>query len=206
MVGGVAANGPLRAAVQELESWRPSDNPGSIPDEVYHGIVRNALHGAATAVKKASTIGCLPVTDLASTLIVIMAFPNGVAVGQIGDGAVVVEDRHQEIACVTTPRSGEYLNETTFLTSPNAIQTAQITVWRGDVRFVAAFTDGVQLLALRMSDWTPHVPFFSPLFQCLKNHREISEVGSELRSLLTSPRITERVDDDLTLLLAHWPG
>ena len=106
---------------------------------------------------------------------------------------------------MTSPQSGEYLNETTFLISPKAMEQAQTNVWRGSLAFISAFSDGLQMLALKMSDGTPHAPFFSPLFRFIHEMEDMTEAKSQLNSFLRSPRITQRADDDLTLLLAHWP-
>jgi hypothetical protein len=96
----------------------------------------------------------------------------------------------------------EYLNETTFLTSETALESPQVVVWRGAWKHAALLCDGLQLLALRLPEGTPHERFFQPLFRFLERASDRSEAQGELSAFLQSPRITARADDDLSLLLA----
>ena len=69
--------------------------------------------------------------DLACTLIAVVATPELIAVAQIGDGAAVAGDSAGNAIASTIPPCGEYINETIFLISPNAVETAQFQVHRG---------------------------------------------------------------------------
>lgn len=174
-------------------------------DSTWETLLWNALDTARSDVEaEAAKIGAAP-RDLACTLIVVAATPDLVAVGQIGDGAAVVSDAQDKLIALTAPQSGEYLNETIFLISPKAMEQAQTRVWRGKVNYLAAFSDGLQMLALKMSDGTPHPPFFTPLFRFIHEMEDMAEAKNQLNAFLRSPRITQRADDDLTLMLAHWP-
>ncbi|MEB3884417.1 PP2C family serine/threonine-protein phosphatase [Lyngbya sp. CCY1209] len=144
----------------------------------------------------------VPVRELATTLILGVATPSAIAVAQVGDGAAVVEDGQGNLIALTTPASGEYLNETTFLISPDALETAQVNIWSGTPKYLAMFSDGLQMLALKMPQGTPHAPFFSPLFQFVETIADRAEAEEQLTAFLRSPRVAERTDDDLTLLLA----
>ena len=141
--------------------------------------------------------------EFATTLLLIIAEPNFVAVAQIGDGAVVIGDADGNIFALTKPQNGEHANETTFLTSPDAVENAEIVVWHGKVKHLAVFTDGLQRLALQMPEGTAHAPFFKPFFAFVENMTDADKAQQELEKFLYSPRITERTDDDLTLLLAY---
>ncbi|RAQ44216.1 serine/threonine protein phosphatase [Arthrospira sp. O9.13F] len=120
--------------------------------------------------------------ELATTLILGVITASTIAVVQIGDGAVVVE--------------------TTFLVSPNALESAQIQVWSGMPKYLAIFSDGLQMLGLKMPEGKPHAPFFSPLFQFVETICDRTEAEQQLISFLRSPRVNQRTDDDLTLILA----
>jgi serine/threonine protein phosphatase PrpC len=194
-----------RTAIQELQRWCALSAPWPEADEEWSSIMRVAMAAARDAVEREAEIQGISSRDMAATLIVLLATPRVVVAGQIGDGAAVVADAENNLMALTTPQSGEYLNETTFLVSPHAVEQAQTTVWRGRATFLAAFSDGLQMLALRMSDGTPHAPFFTPLFRFLQNQQDMGEAGQQLHEFLTSPRITQRADDDLTLLLAYLP-
>ena len=171
-------------------------------DEDWKTLMLSALQAAQRGVEaEAERLGVAP-RELASTLILFVASPEFAVVAQIGDGAAVLQNADGEIFALTVPQSGEYLNETLFLVSPRAIEQAQFEVWRGEVANVASFSDGLQLLALKLSDGKPHAPFFTPLFRFLKETEDAEEAKTQLKGFLSSPRITQRADDDLTLLLA----
>jgi serine/threonine protein phosphatase PrpC len=195
-----------RTAIENLHRWCALPAPWPATDAEWSNVMRAAMEAARNAVEREAEIQGVSSRDMAATLIVLLATPCFVVAGQIGDGAAVVADAENNLTALTTPQSGEYLNETTFLVSPRAVEQAQTTVWRGRATFLAAFSDGLQMLALRMSDGTPHAPFFTPLFRFLQDQQDMGEAGQQLNAFLTSPRITQRADDDLTLLLAYLPG
>ncbi len=168
--------------------------------------VRLLLIEALVAAKQAvmeEAIACeKQVHDLATTLIVLIATPEMVAAAQIGDGVAVVKDFAGNVFALTQPQNGEYINETTFLVSPDAINTAQLRLLRQIIVNVALLTDGLQMLALNMDSGTPHQPFFTPLFKFISDVNDKSDGVNQLVSFLRSDRICDRADDDLTLLLA----
>lgn len=143
-------------------------------------------------------------SDFATTLIVAVAAPTFVAVAQIGDGAVIVGERSAQITALTTPSQGEYLNETTFLTAPDALLQAQFRVWHHPPRHLALLTDGLQMLALKMPTGAPHPPFFAPLFRFVEVIEDRDAAHAQLLAFLGGERVTQRTDDDLTLLLASF--
>jgi serine/threonine protein phosphatase PrpC len=200
----VGAHVAAHAAIDALQRWREGAEDWPTADTEWTTVMTASLQAARDAVEREAEACGLAARDLASTLIVVLATSDLVVVAQVGDGAAVVEDESGSVLALTAPQSGEYLNETTFIVSPGAIEQAQIAVWRGSARFLAAFSDGMQMLALRMSDGTPHAPFFAPLFRFLAEQDDMDEARAQLRSFLESPRISQRADDDLTLLLAQW--
>ena len=170
--------------------------------EAFRPILRNALAVSLQAVKTRAETLSINIRDLASTLIVVIATPQVIATAQIGDGAAVTCDKTGNLTALTTPDSGEYINQTTFLISPGAIDTAQYHIWHGDNTHIALFSDGLQMLALTMPFGKPHAPFFSPLFKFISamKRKDLTEI--QLASFLRSSRVQKRTDDDLTLLLA----
>ncbi|BAY92315.1 MULTISPECIES: PP2C family serine/threonine-protein phosphatase [unclassified Tolypothrix] len=170
------------------------------------GVVRSLLTDAMLAAKKAvedEAAACNnQLQDLATTLIVMVATPEVVAVAQIGDGLAVAKDSTGNLLALTMPDSGEYINETTFLTSPGALETAQMKLWRESIVNVSVLTDGLQMLALNMVVGEPHKPFFFPLFDFVANTQDKTVAKEQLVKFLGSERITQRTDDDLTLIIA----
>jgi hypothetical protein len=164
-------------------------------------LVQTVFQEALAAVVREAEARSLPTRELASTLILAVADRNGVAAAQIGDGAAVAGSG-EEVILLTVPQSGEYLNETTFLTSPGAIEKVQNCVLPMRVDHIALFTDGLQHLALTLPFSRPHTPFFLPLFRFLDRSPDLSEAGEELRDFLSSARVREKTDDDVSLALA----
>jgi uncharacterized protein YerC len=141
--------------------------------------------------------------ELSTTLILVVATPDAIATAQIGDGAVVMRDAVDRVTGLTNPNVEEFLEFTTFLTSPTAIDSIQIGFWEGKVTQLAMFSDGLQLLALKMPEGNPHEPFFSPLFQAIAQESDMDEMNKGLTKFLLSDRVTSKADDDLTLLIAN---
>ena len=160
--------------------------------------------------------------DLATTLILLVATGEGIAVAQVGDGAAVAGEDQGNVVGVTVPQSGEYINETTFLTSTEALHAVQIGVWRGSAARGAIFSDGIQMLCLKMPEQVPHAPFFNPLFSFVSeiasdlhdetvaldppnnpgpNDLVLKQAQEQLQTFLRSPSVIKNTTDDLTLLL-----
>lgn len=173
-------------------------------DEDWRSLVADALQTAQMAVEAEAAARQVKVRDLATTLILVVVTPELVAAVQVGDGAAVVGDRQGNIIALTAPQSGEYINETTFLISPDVVEVAQVTVWHGTTAHIALFSDGLQMLALKLPEGTPHAAFFSPLFRFVEETTDENQAQEQLVAFLRSPRVTARTDDDLTLLLATF--
>lgn len=63
------------------------------------------------------------------------------------------------------------------------------------------FSDGLQ-----MYQGVAHAPFFAPLFKFIAVAKDLDVTHQELTEFLQSPRVCDRTDDDLTLLLASLPS
>ncbi|ARV57714.1 serine/threonine protein phosphatase [Nostocales cyanobacterium HT-58-2] len=173
-----------------------------VDDNVVRSLLTEAIIAAKKAVEEEAGACEKQPLDLASTLIIAVATPEVVAVAQIGDGVAVARDVQGNLIALTTPDSGEYINETVFLTSPTALEAAQLRVWRQAIVNIGVLTDGLQMLALNMSMGAPHKPFFFPLFDFAANADDKTVAKEQLVRFLRSERITQRTDDDLTLIIA----
>jgi serine/threonine protein phosphatase PrpC len=183
---------------QEFNSHRVGD------DGLLGELLRDALSAAKKAVEDEAEACHHQPHHLATTLIIAIATPKVTAVAQIGDGLAVAKNITGQLIALTLPNSGEYINETTFLTSPEALETAQIKVWRDHIVNVSVLTDGLQMLAVNMIMGEPHKPFFFPLFDFVAQAEDKTIAKEQLVKFLCSERITQRTDDDLTLVLAAF--
>ncbi len=195
--------GAARAAVSSVD-WVAELLNGEYPteDEEWRQLLLAALQTAHESVIGVAEKRKVTPRDLATTLILAVVTPDTVATVQVGDGAAVVRTGDGDFVAVTVPQRGEHINETFFFTAPNYQDAAQFSVWHGQVSGVAVFSDGLQMLALKMPEGTAHPAFFSPLFNMVAAQENTREVEEELRIFLQSDRITERADDDLTLVVA----
>ena len=176
---------------------------------VLEEILREAVHFARKALEAEAQRQNKSLRNFATTLIVAICAPGITGAAQIGDGAMVTADkrmpRDDEDGCYTlfsAPQRGEYTNTTNFITSSDWQNSLDVRTRRGGVSRLAMFTDGIQSIALNAaSDNAPHAPFFDPLFGWAEKQEDTDAAGDNLAAFLSSPRVTARSDDDLTLLL-----
>ena len=161
----------------------------------------DAVRAARSAVVSAADELGRPARDLASTAIVVAAGPDATMVVHVGDGAVVGRSHDGDLRVVSWPEQGEYANTTFFVTDDELrFQSVELEALDG----FAAFTDGLQLLALDFERRAPHEPFFAPFFEALATgERDDRELSAQLETFLAQDaRLRERTDDDLTLVVA----
>ena len=132
----------------------------------------------------------------ATTLLGLVATSDELSAAQIGDGAIIVDGE-----VVMDSHSGEYANETSFITQSDAKPMA--FSFFGEVKRVGILTDGLENLALENNGYlrVPHGGFFDPLYEWLEQTDE-SDRSSQLGEFLASERVRSRTTDDVTLLLA----
>lgn len=126
---------------------------------------------------------------------------------QIGDGAWVAEVGPARFNCVTWPENGEFGNETFFLTQRDwrdHLQFRRIPKFHG-LRSIMGISDGVETLSLNLAARTPFDSFFRKLCTI---RRSVSrrEFERGLEAFLRSPRVTEKSDDDCSIVGACREG
>lgn len=139
--------------------------------------------------------------ELACTLLFALVGPDSGVFAQIGDGAIVVRQT-DDYRTVFWPEPSEYANVTDFLTDERFADCMRFETITGPIHELAAFTDGLQRLALDFTIRAPLPAFFRPLFNELRNSTETGALVEPFRNFLDSSRINERTDDDKTLVLA----
>lgn len=145
------------------------------------------------------------VNELACTLLAFIATPHWLAAMQIGDGFIVLRSKNsEEYQLLFHPDKGEFANETTFITSENALQEMQVDVIPGEQEFICVSTDGLEKVAIRFQDWKPFSPFFKPFEEYLEQTLNPEQEAEYLTNFLKSERLNARTDDDKTLLLCRW--
>lgn len=162
-----------------------------------------------SALEMTAQEGDYELRDLGCTLLAFIATPKWLAAAQIGDGFIVAGDcEHNTYQLLFPPDKGEFINETLFITTANALQHMQVYAQEGHVPFICAATDGLERVAIRFQDWQPHPPFFHPFVACLSQIESQEERQTYLETFLASERLNSKTDDDKTLLacLYESPG
>ena len=146
------------------------------------------------------------VRDYACTFLCAIVGASGAAIGQVGDGAIVVSQGADDgWSWVFWPQHGEFANTTNFVTAPDVADLAEFTWAPGRVAEIAVFSDGIENLVLHHATRTVHAPFFE---RVMKPLRSVTAEGLDptlsngLRRYLDTPQFNDRTDDDKTLLLA----
>jgi hypothetical protein len=143
--------------------------------------------------------------ELACTLLAAILGGDYAAFIQIGDGAIVTTSPEEgdNYSWVFWPQNGEYENTTFFATDSYSLNHLNFDVYNGHCDEVALFSDGLQRIALHYETKTAHNPFFRPFFlELRKEKRNYSKRFSDLLvTFLNSTRVSERSDDDKTLIL-----
>ncbi|MFQ4138329.1 PP2C family serine/threonine-protein phosphatase [Nodosilinea sp. PGN35] len=187
------------------QSWQRWPQPP--PEALMQKLFAKAVARSQTQIaQQASAKGWAP-QDLACTLLAFLATPDWLAAMQIGDGFIVVRyggaPAQGDYELLFEPDRGEFANQTTFVTAADALATMQVAVVGRPPAFIAAATDGIERVALRLKDWAPFAPFFSPLEEYLAETPHPEADDAYLMSFLTSERLNQKTDDDKTLLLCR---
>ncbi len=162
------------------------------------------LETVVTALKQEAANTGYSLNDLACTLLIFIATPDWVAAMQVGDGFIVVGSHSHEYYLLFQPSKGEFINETAFVTAPNALDEMQVCVRSGKQEFICAATDGLERVAIRMDEWLPFAKFFQPLQEYMWATSSPEQEDEYIRNFLDSERLNARTDDDKTLLLCVY--
>jgi len=201
---GSASRAEVGARVACVEVVRAirSAGPSSFLDEA---AARRVVGQARAAVLAEADRLSLPPRELACTLLVAAVGPTAAGFAQIGDGAIVCGSGGEYRAALW-PEPGEYANVTEFLTDERYADAARFARRDEPITELAAFTDGLQRLALDFAARRPHPPFLGPLFRQLRDDPDRDTLFARFRDFLLSPAVCARTDDDTTLVLAVRPS
>jgi hypothetical protein len=147
---------------------------------------------------KAKELKC-PTEQLACTLIGFIITPRWTAIGQIGDGFVVIRrSEEEEYELVFPPEKGEFANQTYFITGKRAEAKMQVSVINSPLDFIFASTDGLEKMALSLVEKQAYAPFFKGIE---KNFR--LSVGKEwLKDWLENNKaVNQKTGDDKTVVI-----
>ncbi|MBD2522585.1 protein phosphatase 2C domain-containing protein [Nostoc sp. FACHB-133] len=185
----------------EINEFPQKEDYQPLSKEEAQKVFSEIVNKVITELQKQANEEDYSINDLACTLLVFLATPDYVAAMQIGDGFIVIRSQESEYQLLFQPDKGEFANETTFITSTNALKEMQVKVIPEKQEFICASTDGLEKVAIRLSDWQPFSPFFKPLEEYLHEPVNSEDEDKYLMEFLNSERLNSRTDDDKTLLL-----
>ncbi len=203
--GGKGARVAIEAVAAALESHLVE--PENTLDASLAEILVTAAHDG---IESRAASDNLQPRDFACTLLGVLAAPGlGTMTFQIGDGGIVL-DVGNGLELAVVPMAGEYANMTYFITQENFREVLTVRTFDAMATKIAAFTDGLQGIALNFATGAPHEPFFRPFFAKLESASDEDEeilhdkLSLALARFLQGPQVNERTDDDKTLALAVW--
>jgi hypothetical protein len=197
-----------------LEAWlQPNQNPkwptveqSPSPAQARRLFERTITKVRETLQQQADRNG-YGLETLACTLLAFAATPHWLTAMQIGDGFIVVSTASEPYQLLFQPDKGEFVNQTTFVTSSTAWDDLQVSVISSPPHFICAATDAFERLAMHLPDWRPHPPFFKPLEEYLLETPNPEQDDAYIMGFLESNLLNKQTDDDKTLLLSLFePG
>lgn len=201
-----SSEGSERACQELLDNIRLYLEEGGALKDVTRELTSSWIENAAEAVQQAANEEGLALREFACTLLAAVVSDEDALFLQIGDGAIVFWARGEDDWCIASwPQHGEYLNTTRFLTEPSSRELFEFTLTTLPVYEVAVFTDGIEGLVLHYATQSVHSPFFDGMFPTIRASEAPGfneALSRQLANYLSSPAITERTDDDITLLMA----
>ncbi len=168
-------------------------------------ILKEAALAARRELATIATAEGLLLRDFASTLLAVLARPDGGAALQIGDGVIVVGEDGSDWSWVFWPQHGEYANTTHFITDEDAPGLLQVEPLPSQVSDIALMSDGLERLTLNLGGRSTHRPFFAGIFAPLlaaEGTGHIAVLSAALEEFLRSDSVAARTDDDLSLVIA----
>lgn len=211
-----AADGAGTAARAEVGAWLACRTFGELVEMFLAGgqtiasLNRGQVEGWVEDIRRelaerAAADGA-ELRDYACTLLAAIASESSTAFIQIGDGAIVVSHGEEDgWSYVFWPQHGEFANTTNFVVSEKAVSALEFELAERPVSEIAIFTDGIENLVLQKANRAVHEPFFRSMFPAVRRSKVNGfdeALSRSLEGYLSSKAVTNRTDDDKTLILA----
>lgn len=152
---------------------------------------------------KTAAMEICQVHELASTILLIIASKDSIAVAHIGDGAIVVKGS-DFVKIISEPENYEYANVVVPITSDEWENALRIYESAEPIECIAAFSDGLQNAALKNvnASYQPFEAFFNPLFSYSLQIKDSDTAGNDIKDFLMSEKVRGSSDDDMTLVIS----
>lgn len=178
---------------------------GSRVDDIDEAVARDWLDEMRDRIARRAQLGGQPARAFASTMVGVVVGLDAAVVVHVGDGACALRLAGETVWRVPSwPAQGEYAATTYFVTDDPEPRLSVASV-RGCVEEVAVFTDGMERLALDFAAGAAFDRFFESVFPALRREPpgRRRRLSRDLHDFLDSAPVTDRTDDDKTLLMAR---
>lgn len=205
---GSAAQGATGSAIvtaslmEQITAWAAG---GGTIKGLQHATVTEWLDGIRETIAAEAGTANLPMRAYAATLLMALSDNRHAAFAQIGDGAIVTADASGDWGCEFWPQRGTFANQTFFVTDDEAHTNLRFAHSLQPVIELAVFSDGLERVLLNMAEHKAHAPAFDKMLHPLRSATGTSHIeplSAALHRYLTTPAITSRTDDDVTLVIA----
>ena len=164
-----------------------------LPDDItWSKAAFKALKAVRDDMQKFAEEKLAKLESFAATVIVVVHTPKGLLVAHIGDGRAGYQDKSGTWHSLITPHKGEEANQTIFITSDfwnipfyemSGVSVPETRVIRESAKSFVLMSDGCEHTSWDCNLYdadkgiyydpnTPHVAFFNPLIETLKEHRK----------------------------------
>ena len=152
--------------------------------------------------------------DYGTTLLCCIVGPQICGMAHIGDGAIFfrrspAEAQEPDDWELAFPgETHEYANYVDPLTADDALEKVRIRVLGTGIRSVVITSDGLEPLIVKPGTDSIHPRFLDRLedqLQCSTAGQQ-QDITSGLQQLIESPAVTDRTDDDVSLVAVHQPS
>lgn len=164
-----------------------------------------AFADVRSAIQSRSAADSVAIREYAATLLAFVQTGDTAAAAQIGDGVICLSDSSDSWSWFDWPQRGEYANTTYFVTDREAAAQVKVELLSPAPTAVIIMSDGLEPLALNYASKVVHHEFAAPLVRRLRESNSIGEdhaLSAALQTFLAQDRITSRVDDDLSIVMA----
>ena len=201
-----SSDGSTRIVEASLKSIKTSlsdqEDLFQIDPNFISGVISKSFLDAQIDIISFADTESVNLKEFSATLSIVALIGDWVAFGQIGDGVVVVETEIGEFTTKTRPQRGEYVNETTFITSENLQKKIEVVVEKASYHSITVMTDGLLSLATKLDKNEAYNPFFAPLLTYFRTFEDAEAGSRKLGELLESEQVSKKSDDDKSLVIA----
>lgn len=178
---------------------------GGLAENVNESIAGEWIDNIRDRINQAAVRAGSRPQAFAATLVGCVVQREGTTIIHVGDGACalrLVGDASWKAP--SWPAQGEYASMTYFVTDDPEARPNVVRI-QGTVEEIALFTDGLERLALDFTSTQPFEPFFELMFAAIRSAPGGRQrlLSRDLRIFLDSAPITDRTDDDKTLIMAR---